>query len=80
MKNIFKFYQHSRKKHPVTFYSFKVFEHPLWSFYYGNRLGWIRIFGKLIYWSDTTMYTMGFSERNGYRTLINIKNWRVIIS
>lgn len=80
MKRVFKFYKDNSIDPPAVFYSFRVYEYRVWTFYYSNRFGWMKIFFKQIYWADTTMHTMGFCEINGYKTLINIFNWKVVIS
>ena len=46
------------------------------SFYYKNRLGWIRFFGGAgIKWKDVKLHPLIFSERNGYKKYIKVGNW-----
>lgn len=48
----------------------------IFSFYYKNRLGWIRFFGGAgIKWKDVRIHQLIFSERNGYVKHIEIGNW-----
>jgi hypothetical protein len=35
-------------------------------FYYHNRIGWMRIFGKGISWKDVNLHPLIFGERLGY--------------
>ena len=55
----------------------KIFGKSFIAFYYFNRFGWIRLFGKGLKWKDTSIHTLLFSERNGYSKAINIGCWRI---
>lgn len=50
---------------------------PIFSFYYLNRFGWIRIFGVGIKWKDTLIDSLTFSERNKISTGFQIYNWYI---
>ena len=49
----------------------------VWSFYYKDRSGWFRIFGKGLKWKDVTRHDLLFSERNGYSKALNVGKWRI---
>lgn len=46
-------------------------------YHIGDRIGWVRIFGKGIHWKDPLKHRLLFSERNGYRKSITIFGFRV---
>lgn len=43
--------------------------------YYDDRFGWFRLLGKGLKFKDVTVHNLIFSERNGYKKFIKIKNW-----
>lgn len=45
--------------------------------YNNNRKGWLRFFGKVISWKDTSIHPLMFSERNGYTSGFNFGKWRI---
>ncbi len=49
----------------------------IWDFYYYNRLGWFRLFGRGLKWKDTSIHKLIFSERNGYSKGFQIGKWRI---
>lgn len=46
-------------------------------YYYYNRFGYIRIFGKGLKWKDTTIHRLMFSERNKITKGLQIGKWRI---
>lgn len=60
-----------------TPYSFYLFVFNCWSFYYHNRFGWFRIFGKGLKWKDVSIHRLTFNERNGYSKGIQIGKWYI---
>ncbi len=58
-------------------FSLCVFGISVLSFYYSNRFGWVRIFGKGVKWKDVSVHRLLFSERYGYGKYISIGNWRI---
>jgi hypothetical protein len=69
-------YMFKGHKNPKT-HSFKVFGVTILSFYYHNRLGWFRLFGKGLKWKDISIHGLIFSERNGYSKGVQIGKWRI---
>lgn len=57
--------------------SFKLFGVRVFSYYYHNRFGWFRIFGRGLKWKDTSMHPLIFSERYGYAKFMRIGKWIV---
>lgn len=58
-------------------HSLKLFGISVWSFFYENRFGWFRLFGKGLKWKDTSTYQLWFSETNGYTKGVQIGKWRI---
>ena len=58
-------------------HSLKLFGVSCWAFYYNNRFGWFRFFGRGLKWKDTSIHRLTFSERNGYSKGIQISKWRI---
>ena len=72
---IFKLHKFNLGK--IKHHTLWVFGYRLWSYYYLNRFGWFRIFGKGLKWKDHTKHRLLFSERNGYSKAITIGKWRI---
>ncbi len=56
-------------------YSLELFGINIFSMYYDDRFGWFRLLGKGLKFKDVTVHNLIFSERNGYKKFIKIKNW-----
>ena len=72
------------KQYNFRFYNFNTsntLHHSLrlfgvsWAFYYNNRFGWFRLFGRGLKWKDTSIHGLMFSERNGYAKRLQIGKW-----
>ena len=48
------------------------------SWYYFNRSGWFRLFGRGLKWKDTSIHQLIFSERMGHTKGIQIGKWWII--
>ena len=73
MVKTYKYSDHNKEKE----YVLRLYGVSIWAMALSNGLGWMRIFGKGIHWKDTTKYILYFSERNGYRKVLNIGKWRL---
>ena len=47
------------------------------SFYYYNRFGWFRIFGRGLAWKDTSIHRLMFSELWGHTKTLSIGTWSI---
>ena len=56
-------------------WSIKIFKYRIFTIYFGNRIGWFRLFGVGMKWKDLRKHDLLFSERNGYTKYIRIRNW-----
>lgn len=45
------------------------------SWYVSDEMGWVRIFGYGISWKNVDRVNLNFSERYGYTTYWQIRNW-----
>ncbi len=75
MKPKFRFYNFNTLD--ATHHSLRLFGVNWWAFYYQNRLGWFRLFGRGFKWKDTSIHGLLFGERNGYSKGIQIGKWRI---
>jgi hypothetical protein len=55
----------------------RLFGISFWAFYYHERFGWFRLFGRGLKWKDSSIHGLMFSERNGYAKAIQIKKWHI---
>lgn len=58
-------------------HSLRLFGISCWAFYYQNRFGWFRIFGKGLKWKDVSIHALCFSERYGYTNSLQIGKWKI---
>jgi hypothetical protein len=75
MKPKFRFYNFNTLD--ALHHSLRLFGVSCWAFYYQNRFGWFRLFGRGLKWKDTSIHGLMFSERNGYSKGIQIGKWRI---
>lgn len=45
------------------------------AFHWGNRAGWMRVFGFGMYAKDTARHPLLFSERYGYKRGLAVGRW-----
>lgn len=57
--------------------SLRLFGFRFWSFYYHNKFGWCRLFGKGLKWKDISIHGLTFSERGGYSKGLRIGKWLI---
>lgn len=55
----------------------KILGLSIWAFYYKDRFGWFRLFGRGLKFRDIAKHEPIFSERYGYATYLQIKKWRI---
>ena len=71
----FRFYNFSTDNE--THHSLRLFGVGCWSFYYYNRFGWFKLFGRGLKWKDTSIHGKIFSERSGFSKGFQIGKWYV---
>jgi hypothetical protein len=54
-----------------------LFGISFWAFYYHERFGWFRLFGRGLKWKDVSIHDLMFSERNGYSKAMQVGKWRI---
>ena len=73
---LFRFYNFDTNN-GIHNHSLRLFGGTCWSFYYHNRFGWFRLFGKGLKWKDVTIYELIFSERQKLTKVLTIGKWRI---
>ena len=58
--------------HSITLFGYRV-----WLFYYHDRFGYFRLFGKGLKWKDVSVHGLTFSEREKITKALTINNWRI---
>lgn len=71
----FRFYNFNTNN--ALHHSLRLFGVSCWAFYYHNRFGWFRLFGRGLKWKDTSIHGLMFSETNGYSKGVQIGKWRI---
>lgn len=61
----------------TTYFCFSIFKYTIWVFYYYNRFGWFRLFGKGLRFKDVRVHGLIFSERIHESKALTINNWRI---
>ena len=56
--------------------TFSLFGYVILSYYYYDRFGWFRLFGKGLKWKDVRVHGLVFSEKKKKKS-ITINNWRI---
>ena len=61
----------------VDRHSISIFGWKIWEYYYHERFGWFRLFGKGLKWKDVSIHGLVFSERQKKTKSLTINNWRI---
>jgi len=56
---------------------FTLFGYIYFTYYYHDRFGWFRLFGKGLKWKDVSVHGLTFSERQKITKALTINNWRI---
>lgn len=78
MKKQFKFFNLAKGSDTKHYHhSLVIFGISVWSLYYYDSFGWLRLFGRRITWMNRAVHPESFSERMGKKKFIRIGKWRI---